>query len=130
MMEGGSPDFPTASGVPLTPSVTHTYDKMRQGQMTLAFNGIAATQEMHCLKEKALRRARLEEGTSVICKYGPIRVSDARLRVARDEYNRQAAQEEEEHRLLKRAQLELQVYLLQKSILPPAKIKPTPCNVG
>jgi hypothetical protein len=92
---------------------------MRQGQITLAFNGIAATQEMHCLKEKALRRARLEEGTSVICKYGPIRVSDARLRVARDEYNRQAAQEEEEHRLLKRAQLEIQVYLLQKSSLPP-----------
>jgi hypothetical protein len=51
-----------ASGVTLTPSVTHTYDKMRKGHMTLALNGIAATQEMHRLKEKVLRRARLEEG--------------------------------------------------------------------
>ncbi|KAI3584166.1 hypothetical protein IWW34DRAFT_608287 [Fusarium oxysporum f. sp. albedinis] len=39
---------------------------MRKGHMTLALNGISATQEMHRLKEKALRRARLEEGTSVI----------------------------------------------------------------
>ncbi|KAJ0133115.1 hypothetical protein HZ326_23811 [Fusarium oxysporum f. sp. albedinis] len=61
-----------ASGVPLTPSVTHTYDKMRKGHMALALNGIAAPQEMHRLKEKALRRAKVEEGASVICKYGPI----------------------------------------------------------
>ncbi|KNB16572.1 hypothetical protein FOXG_15081 [Fusarium oxysporum f. sp. lycopersici 4287] len=57
---------------------------------------------MHRLKEKALRRARLEEKAAVICTYGPIRVSDARLRIACDEYNRQAAQEEEERRLLNR----------------------------
>jgi hypothetical protein len=84
---------------------------MRKGHMTLALNGIAATQEMHRLKEKALRRARLEEGTSVICKYGPIHVSDARLRVARDEYNRQAAQEEEERRLLERYVTDKVVYI-------------------
>lgn len=70
--------------------------------MTLALNGIAAIQEMHRLKEKALRRERLNEGTSFVCKYGLIRVSDARLRVARDEYHRQAAQAEEQRRLLKR----------------------------
>ncbi|EXM13769.1 hypothetical protein FOTG_17794 [Fusarium oxysporum f. sp. vasinfectum 25433] len=35
---------------------------MRKGHMTLALNGIAAPQEMHRLKEKALRRAKLEEG--------------------------------------------------------------------
>ncbi|KAM5344596.1 hypothetical protein ACJ41O_013131 [Fusarium nematophilum] len=91
-----------ASGVPLTPSVTHTYDKMRKAHVTLALNGIAATQEMHRLKEKALRREKLNEATSFTCKYGPIRVSDARLRVARDEYHRQAAQAEEQRRLLKR----------------------------
>ncbi|KAH7463447.1 hypothetical protein FOMA001_g18174 [Fusarium oxysporum f. sp. matthiolae] len=84
---------------------------MRKGHMTLALNGIAATQEMHRLKEKALRRARLEEGTSGICKYGPIRVSDAKLRVARDEYNRQAAQEEKERRLLKRDVTDEVVYI-------------------
>uniref|UniRef100_A0A0D2YDP5 Uncharacterized protein n=1 Tax=Fusarium oxysporum (strain Fo5176) TaxID=660025 RepID=A0A0D2YDP5_FUSOF len=39
---------------------------MRKGHMTLALNGIAAPQEMHRLKKKALRRAKLEEGTSVI----------------------------------------------------------------
>lgn len=91
-----------SSGVPITPSVTHVYEKLRKANVTLSLNGIAASQEMHRLKEKALRRERLQEGTSIICKYGPIRVSDARLRVARDEYNRRASQEEEKRRLLKR----------------------------
>ncbi|EWZ28301.1 hypothetical protein FOZG_18006 [Fusarium oxysporum Fo47] len=36
---------------------------MRKGHMTLALNGIAAPQEMHRLKKKALRQAKLEEGT-------------------------------------------------------------------
>lgn len=44
----------------------------------------------------------LQEGTSIICIYGLIRVSDARLRVTCDEYNRRASQEEEKRRLLKR----------------------------
>ena len=79
--------------------------------MTLALNGIAATQEMHSLKEKALRQARLEEGTSIVCKYGPIHVSNARLCVVRDEYNRQAAQEEEKRRLVKRDAQDEVVYI-------------------
>lgn len=76
-----------ASGVPLIPLVTHKYDKMRKAHVTLALNGIAATQEMHRLKEKALRRERLNEETSFICKYGLIRVFDTRLCVAHDEYH-------------------------------------------
>lgn len=88
--------------MPITPSVTHVYEKLRKANVTLSLNGIEVSQEMHRLKEKALRRERLQEGTSIICKYGTIRVSDARLRVARDEYNRRASQEEEKRRLLKR----------------------------
>lgn len=100
-----------ASGVPLTLSVTHTYDKMRKGHVTLILNGKAATQEMHRPKEKALRQARLEEGTSIVCKYGPIHVSDVRPRVVCDEYNRQAAQEEETRRLLNRDAQDEVVYI-------------------
>jgi hypothetical protein len=60
-------------------------------------NGITATQEMKCLKENNLRlqAQALQKKTSVVWNYGPIRVHDGRLRTARDEYHRQAAQADE-----------------------------------
>ncbi|KAJ3456840.1 hypothetical protein MRS44_016863 [Fusarium solani] len=90
------------SNVAITPSVSHVYNKLQKAHVTLSLNGIAATRELQRFKDKALRRLTLSEGTSLIYKYGPIRVGDARLRVARDEYNRRAAQQEEQRRLLKK----------------------------
>ncbi|RYC79285.1 hypothetical protein BFJ63_vAg17832 [Fusarium oxysporum f. sp. narcissi] len=87
------------SGLPLTPSVAHVNEKLRKAHTTLALNGITATNEMKRLKEKNLRRCIRKEGTSVIANYGPIRISDARLRVAKDEHNRRAAQKVEEERV-------------------------------
>ncbi|EXM14875.1 hypothetical protein FOTG_16748 [Fusarium oxysporum f. sp. vasinfectum 25433] len=59
---------------------------MRKGHMTLALNGIAAPQEMHRLKKKALRRAKLEEGTSVLYEVVYIRrwFEEVRARVRRN----------------------------------------------
>lgn len=94
------------SNVAITPSVSHVYDKLQKAHVTLSLNGIAATRELQRFKDKALRRLTLSEGTSLVCKYGPIRVGDARLRVARDEYNRRAAQQEEQRRLLKKDALD------------------------
>ncbi|KAJ0130909.1 Uncharacterized protein HZ326_25986 [Fusarium oxysporum f. sp. albedinis] len=52
---------------------------MQKGHITLALNSIAATQEMHHLKENVLKQARLEERMSVICKYGPNSQEKCRL---------------------------------------------------
>lgn len=43
----------TISGVLMTPSVAHTYDKPRKADTTLALNGIATTRELRRLKEKS-----------------------------------------------------------------------------
>ncbi|GKU08895.1 unnamed protein product, partial [Fusarium langsethiae] len=59
-----------SSGMPLTPSVLHVHNKVRKAHTTLALNGITATQEMHRLKEKSLRRQEREDGTLVIANYG------------------------------------------------------------
>ncbi|GKU08467.1 unnamed protein product [Fusarium langsethiae] len=89
------------SGIPLTPSVLHVFNKMQKSSETLAINGITATEEMHRLKEKTIQRTNLQQET-LICKYGPIRVGDARIRAERDQYHRKEAQKEEQLRLLRR----------------------------
>ncbi|KAH6954080.1 hypothetical protein BKA56DRAFT_435969, partial [Ilyonectria sp. MPI-CAGE-AT-0026] len=71
----------------------------RKAAETLMLNGITATEEMRRLKEKNLRRTALQKRTSVVCNYGPIRVHDARIRIAKDDYNRQAAKADEERRV-------------------------------
>lgn len=90
------------SGVRLTPSVAHVHEKSRKATEVLMINGITSTEEMKRLKEKNLRRRALQQGTQIVSNYGPIRVSDARLRVAKDEYHRRAAQAEEYRRYRKK----------------------------
>ncbi|KAM4058333.1 DDE superfamily endonuclease [Hirsutella rhossiliensis] len=51
------------------------------------------------IKEKQAKRSSLQQQTTIVARYGPLSVGDARIRVARDEYNRQAAQEEEAQRV-------------------------------
>lgn len=51
------------------------------------------------MKEKNLRRRVRDERTSVMANYGPIRVYDARLRVAKDDHNPLANQQAEEQRI-------------------------------
>ncbi|KAI8685333.1 hypothetical protein NCS55_00204600 [Fusarium keratoplasticum] len=99
------------SGVALTPSVAHVNEKVRKASTTLAINGITATQEMRRLKEKNLSRRARDQGTSIVANYGPIRMSDARLRVAKDDYNRQSQQEEEERRVRKKAVKDEMIYI-------------------
>ncbi|KAH8754588.1 hypothetical protein F5883DRAFT_431202, partial [Diaporthe sp. PMI_573] len=70
-----------------------------------------ATKEMKRLKEKNLRRTALQEKTSIVCNYGPIRVQDARIRIARDDYHRQAAQADEERRVQKKESVDEVIYL-------------------
>ncbi|KAH6961832.1 hypothetical protein BKA56DRAFT_700192, partial [Ilyonectria sp. MPI-CAGE-AT-0026] len=65
----------------------------------VTLNGITATEEMKRLKEKNLHRTALQKKTSIVCNYGPIRVQDARIRIAKDDYHRQAAQADEERRV-------------------------------
>ena len=65
-------------------------------------NGITSTQEMKRLKAKNIHRQTLQEGTSIVSNYGPIRVHDARMRIAKDDYHRRAAQAEEERRFRKK----------------------------
>ena len=74
-------------------------------------NGVTSTQEMKRLKEKNLRRRALQEGTSIVSNYGPIRVSDARLRIAKDDYHRRAAQAEEERRYRKKEAIDEVKYI-------------------
>ncbi|KAM4063346.1 DDE superfamily endonuclease [Hirsutella rhossiliensis] len=76
----------------------HAY-KARKADKTLALNGITATAEMTKIKEKQAKRSSLQQQTTIVARYGPLSVGDARIRVARDEYNRQAAQEEEAQRV-------------------------------
>ncbi|KAM5357575.1 hypothetical protein ACJZ2D_016120 [Fusarium nematophilum] len=90
------------SGVRLTPSVAHVHEKSRKATEVLMINGITSTEEMKRLKEKNLRRRVLQQGTQIVSNYGPIRVSDARLRVAKDEYHRRGAQAEEYRRYRKK----------------------------
>ncbi|XP_044714580.1 tc5 transposase DNA-binding domain-containing protein [Hirsutella rhossiliensis] len=73
--------------------------KARKADKTLALNGITATAEMTKIKEKQAKRSSLQQQTTIVARYGPLSVGDARIRVARDEYNRQAAQEEEAQRV-------------------------------
>ncbi|KAM4061406.1 DDE superfamily endonuclease [Hirsutella rhossiliensis] len=87
------------SHMPLTPSVTYVYEKARKADKTLALNGITATAEMTKIKEKQAKRSSLQQQTTIVARYGPLSDGDARIRVARDEYNRQAAQEEEAQRV-------------------------------
>ncbi|KAM4060053.1 hypothetical protein HRG_002330 [Hirsutella rhossiliensis] len=54
---------------------------------------------MRRLKEKQLERLALKEKAQIIGKYGPLSVYDTRVRVAKDEYNRRAAREDEDCRL-------------------------------
>ncbi|KJZ69545.1 hypothetical protein HIM_11058 [Hirsutella minnesotensis 3608] len=91
------------SGAPLTPSVARVFDKSCKAANTLAVNGITSTAEMQRLKDKHLRRATLESRTQIVGKYGPLSVHDARVRAARDEYNRRATQEDEQRRIRKKA---------------------------
>ncbi|EGU83433.1 hypothetical protein FOXB_06055, partial [Fusarium oxysporum f. sp. conglutinans Fo5176] len=91
-----------ASGTPLTPSVSHVNEKMREANTTLAINGITAAQEMRRLKEKNLKRSARDQGIVILANYGPITVYDAGLRVAKDLHNRRANQAAEELRFHKR----------------------------
>ncbi|KAM4067798.1 DDE superfamily endonuclease [Hirsutella rhossiliensis] len=70
-----------------------------ESRQNLALNGITATAEMTKIKEKQAKRSSLQQQTTIVARYGPLSVGDARIRVARDEYNRQAAQEEEAQRV-------------------------------
>lgn len=90
------------SEVALTPSVAHI-NETRRTTTTLAINGIIATQEVRRPTEKNLRRRARYEGTSIVLNYWPIRVSDARLHIARDDHNRVSQQKEEERRVRKKA---------------------------
>ncbi|KAM4060707.1 hypothetical protein HRG_001747 [Hirsutella rhossiliensis] len=90
------------SSVPLTPSVTRVHKKACRAGNTLALNGITATAEMKLIKDKQLRRSALKEGTQTIGKYRPLTVDNARIRVAKDEYYRRAAQEDKERRIKKK----------------------------
>ncbi|KAI8648854.1 hypothetical protein NCS56_01501400 [Fusarium sp. Ph1] len=99
------------SGAALTSSVAHVNEKARKASTTLAINGITATQEMRRLKEKNLSRRARDEGTSIVANYGPIRVCDARLHVAKDDHNRQSQQEEEERRVRKKAVKDEMMYV-------------------
>lgn len=66
---------------------------------------------MKHLKEKNLRRWALQEGTSIVSNYSPIRISDARLRIAKDDYHQRAAQAEEERRYRKKEAIDEVQYI-------------------
>ncbi|KAJ6436476.1 pol-like protein [Purpureocillium lavendulum] len=99
------------SEVPITPSVSHVHEKARKAAHTLALNGVTATAEMKVLKDKQVRRSALLEKASIVGKFGPLSINDARLRAAQDEYNRLAAQREEESRLLKKGARDEAAYI-------------------
>lgn len=86
----------------MTPSVTRVFDLATNASNILSYNGIAASEEMHRLKAKAVRRTKLHTQTGIVAKYGPISVQDARLRVAKDDHNRLAAQADEQRRISRR----------------------------
>ncbi|KAM5350854.1 hypothetical protein ACJZ2D_017189 [Fusarium nematophilum] len=99
------------SGLRLTPSVARVHEKSRKATEVLMINGITATQEMKRLKEKNIHRRALQEGTFIVSNYGPIRVRDARLRIAKDDYHRRAAQAEEDRRFRKKESLDEVKYI-------------------
>lgn len=88
--------------VPLTPSVSHVLSKASKAGRILALNGILATAEMASIKEKQIRRSALRESAQIVGRFGPLSIHDARVRVARDEYNRRACQEDEARRMQKK----------------------------
>jgi hypothetical protein len=53
---------------------------------------------MKRLKEKKIRRRALQEGTSIVSSYGPVCIHEARLRIAKDDYPRRTAHNEENRR--------------------------------
>ncbi|KAG6215665.1 hypothetical protein E4U34_005538 [Claviceps purpurea] len=57
---------------------------------------------MRLIEEKALARTNRHAQTAVIGKLGPLSTRDARLRVAKYQYSRRAAQKEEKERIFKR----------------------------
>ncbi|KAG6217126.1 hypothetical protein E4U50_004468 [Claviceps purpurea] len=57
---------------------------------------------MRLIEEKALARTNRHAQTAVIGKLGPLSMRDARLRVAKYQYSRRAAQKEEKERIFKR----------------------------
>ncbi|KAM0080686.1 hypothetical protein ACKRZS_007155 [Fusarium odoratissimum] len=99
------------SSLCFTPSVARLHEKSRKATEVLMINGITATQEMKRLKEKNIHRRVLQEGTSIVSNYGPIRVRDARLRIAKDDYHRRAAQAEEGRHFRKNGSLDEVKYI-------------------
>ncbi|KFA53716.1 hypothetical protein S40293_09643 [Stachybotrys chartarum IBT 40293] len=88
---------------PLTPTVKCVFEKAQKVRYSLALNRITTTREMRLLKEKGLKRTQYQEDGRIVAKHGPITVGDARLRAAKDTFNRLAAQEDEEERIAKKA---------------------------
>ncbi|KAG6306120.1 hypothetical protein E4U44_008128 [Claviceps purpurea] len=76
-------------------------ESARKTGHSLALNGITATREMRLIEEKALARTNRHAQTAVIGKVGPLSMRDARLRVAKYQYSRRAAQKEEKERIFK-----------------------------
>ncbi|KFA80100.1 hypothetical protein S40288_10390, partial [Stachybotrys chartarum IBT 40288] len=101
------------SKVPLTPSITYIFTKAHKAGRALALNGILATRKIQLIKQKALEHTNHQAKTGLIAKYGPITMGDARLRIAQDEHNHQAAQDEEDERIFKRAANAEAAYLRQ-----------------
>jgi hypothetical protein len=99
------------SDLRLTPSVARVHEKSRKATEVLMINGITATQEMKRLKEKNIHRRALQEGTSIVSNYGPIRVRDARLHIAKDDYHRRAAQAKEDRHFRKKESLDEVKYI-------------------
>ncbi|KAG5933299.1 hypothetical protein E4U59_006978 [Claviceps monticola] len=93
-----------ADGATIDSFVLCTFSKVRKAGHSLALNDITATREreMRLIKEKALARTNRHVQTAVIGKLGPLSMRDARLRVAKDQYSRRAAQREEKGRIFKR----------------------------
>ncbi|KAH8653032.1 hypothetical protein BGZ61DRAFT_374219, partial [Ilyonectria robusta] len=88
------------SGMPLTPSVIRVFDHATNASNILMV--IEAIQQIHRLKESSVRWSTVQARTEIIAKYGPIRVEDIRLRVAKDDHNRLAAQADEKKRIFRR----------------------------
>ncbi|KAG6194032.1 hypothetical protein E4U10_003395 [Claviceps purpurea] len=81
---------------------------------------------MRLIEEKALARTNRHAQTAVIGKLGPLSTRDARLRVAKYQYSRRAAQKEEKERIFKRNTRQEMVSLCRwvaKVRLKPSKVK-------
>ena len=86
----------------LTPSVSHIFKKARKASHTLALNSITAIAEIKRLKEKNLKRESYLSRTLVIRRYRPLTVYNTRLRLAKNNYNKQAKQAAKEERICKK----------------------------